>query len=97
MVFRKRKAAKEEAERAIAEQAIVEKIVSPLPPAPIPPAPIPQVEPAQPVAPVEQTQELWSLQDFPTETQTVIVNKQTQEKLDVMGALVKILNTLEEF
>lgn len=54
-----------------------------------PVAPVPVV-PTPPAIPV------WGVQEIPTETQPFIYNSKTQETLDVMGALVRILNTFEE-
>ena len=38
----------------------------------------------------------WSIGEVPTETTPMIVNESTGEALDVLGALVKILNILED-
>ncbi|MFW9927921.1 MAG: hypothetical protein ACFFD1_00855 [Candidatus Thorarchaeota archaeon] len=38
----------------------------------------------------------WALQEVATETSMVIVNQQTGETIDLMSAIVKILNILEQ-
>ena len=57
------------------------------------PAPIPQAVP--PVQQAQVSEPIWNVQEMVTETAPVIVNSKTQEKLDVLAGITKILNTLE--
>lgn len=45
---------------------------------------------------VQEEMQVWTVTDVPTETATVIYNQKTGETLDILGALVRILNTFEE-
>jgi len=64
--------------------------------APIAQQPVPQQPAPQEQMQAEETEGIWNVQEMVTETAPVIVNNETGEKLDVLGALTKILNALEE-
>lgn len=55
-------------------------------------------EPAIPSVPSKKVVEdkVWVVTEVPTDTQAVIHNSKTGETLDILGALTKILNVLEE-
>ena len=44
----------------------------------------------------EEDKQVWTVSEIATETQPVIYNKITGETLDILGALVRILNIFEE-
>lgn len=64
--------------------------------APVAQQPVVQAPVAQEQVQVEETVGIWDVQEMVTETSPIIVNNETGEKLDVLGALTRILNTLEE-
>ena len=54
-------------------------------------------EPNEPKKPKKEIKETWFIQDVPTRTQRVIVNRETKEGYDLYSVLVECLNTLEDF
>ena len=50
----------------------------------------------QPVE-TQESENVWSVSEIVTERAPIIYNNQTNEQLDLMEAMVRILNLLEEF
>jgi len=45
---------------------------------------------------VEEDENIWSVQEIPTQTQPIIYNKETKKTYDLYSAVVEILNRIEE-
>lgn len=45
---------------------------------------------------VEEPTPLWTVREVPTSTEQIIYNEDTGESLDILSALVRILNDLED-